>query len=107
MDKFGLRKDQATVKLFDALLSTSGFGIWLTLFPLYVLKKTAGENLIYSKIKKEGNESLANLVTSRTVYFDELLNKSFKTTSQLVVMGSSFDTRCYGSIAENDIPLFE
>jgi len=41
MDKFGLRKDQATVKLFDALLSTSGFGIWLTLFPLYVLKKNS------------------------------------------------------------------
>ena len=50
---------------------------------------------------------MANLVTSRTFYFDEPLNKSFKINSQFVVMGLGLDTRCYGSIAENDITLFE
>ena len=50
---------------------------------------------------------MANLVTSRTFYFYEPLNKSFKINSQFVVMGSGLDTRCYGSIAENDITLFE
>ena len=34
MDKFGLRKDTATVKLFNVLPNTTTLGQWLALFPL-------------------------------------------------------------------------
>ncbi len=107
MDKFGLRKDPATVKLFKVLPNTSGLGLWLALFPLYVLKQIVGKPLLYPTIRKEGNETLANLVTSRTGYFDNLLDKSLKNSEQFVVMGAGFDTRCYGTLAKNDVSLFE
>ncbi len=107
MDRFGLRKDPATVKLFNVLPNTSPLGLWLALFPLYLLKQIAGENLLYPTIKKGGNETLANLVTSRTGYFDELLDKSLDNSEQFVVMGAGFDTRCYGLLAKNEIMLFE
>lgn len=107
MDRFGLRKDPATVKLFNVLPNTSGLGLWLSLFPLYVLKQIAGKPLLYPTIKREGNETLANLVTSRTGYFDTILEKSLKNSDQFVVMGAGFDTRCFGELAKNDVILFE
>jgi methyltransferase (TIGR00027 family) len=107
MDKFNLRKDPATVKLFNVLPNTSALGLWLALFPLYVLKQITGKPLLYPTVKKDGNETLANLVTSRTEYFDEILNKSLKNSEQFVVMGAGFDTRCYGPMAKNEVTLFE
>ncbi|PCJ96316.1 MAG: hypothetical protein COA50_07680 [Flavobacteriaceae bacterium] len=107
MDRFGLRKDPATVKLFNVLPNTSGLGLWLALFPLYVLKQIVGKPVLYPIVKKNGNETLANLVTSRTGYFDEILDKSLKNSEQFVVMGAGFDTRCYGRMAKNGLTLFE
>ena len=52
MDKFGLRKDQATVKLFNALPNTSGFGLWLALSPLYVLKINRRKSYISNNKKR-------------------------------------------------------
>ena len=106
MDRFGLRKDPSTVKLFSVLPNTSGLGLWLALFPLYILKIIAGKPLLYPTIKRDGNESLANLVTSRTCYVDAILEKSLKDSDQFVVMGAGFDTRCFGELAKN-VALFE
>ncbi|MGB0776949.1 MAG: class I SAM-dependent methyltransferase [Flavobacteriaceae bacterium] len=98
MDRFGLRKDHATVKLFQALPNTTAVGQWLTLTPLYILQKISGKHLIYPNFKKAPEAGLANLVTTRTVYFDQILEQSFKTSEQFVVLGAGFDTRCFGSL---------
>ena len=107
MDKFGLRKDPATVKLFNVLPNTSVLGQWLALFPLYLLKLIAGENLIYPTFKEAGKATLANLVTSRTIFFDNLIGDSLKKSEQFVVMGAGFDTRCYGHLGQGDVVLYE
>lgn len=107
MDKFGLRKDPATVKLFNVLPNTTVLGQWLALFPLYLLKLIAGENLIYPTIKEAGKATLANLVTSRTVFFDNSIEKSLKKSEQFVVMGAGFDTRCYGHFGKGDVVVYE
>ena len=107
MDKFDLRRDPATVKLFDVLPNTTALGHWLVLFPLYLLKVIAGENLIYPTFKEAKEATLANLVTTRTIYFDQLLEKSLQTSEQFVVMGAGLDTRCYGRMAKDHIALFE
>ena len=107
MDKFGIRNDDATVKLFNTLPNTSPLAHWLVLFPLYLLKKIAGENLIYPTFKEAKNAGLYNLVISRTIFFDRLIQKSLKHSEQFVLLGAGFDTRCYGKICERRIKCFE
>ncbi len=107
MDKFGLKKDSATVKLFNVLPNTTVIGQWFALFPLYLLKQITGENLIYPIFKEAPDATLANLVTSRTVFFDKILKRSFKKSEQFVVMGAGFDTRCYGNLVKDTLKLYE
>jgi methyltransferase (TIGR00027 family) len=107
MDKFGLKKDSATVKLFNVLPNTTAIGQWFVLFPLYVLKIIAGENLIYPTFKEAPDATLANLVTSRTVFFDNILKKSLENSEQFVVMGAGLDTRCYGNLIKDNFKLYE
>ncbi len=107
MDKFGLRNDFATVQLFKQLPNTTSLGQWMALFPLYLLSKLANQNLIYPTFKEAPNASLANLVTSRTVFFDRILKRSFQISKQFVVLGAGFDTRCYGELIPEDCALYE
>ncbi len=107
MDKFGLRKDYASVQLFNRLPNTTSIGQWMALFPLYLLSKLANQNLIYPTFKEAPDASLANLVTSRTVFIDRILKRSFQTSNQFVVLGAGFDTRCYGELIPGDCALYE
>jgi methyltransferase (TIGR00027 family) len=107
MDQFGLRKDLATLKLFNVLPNTTSAGQWLALFPLYLLKLISGQNLIYPTIKDAPDATIFNLVTTRTVIFDNLIGKSLKQSEQFVVMGAGFDMRNYGHLINDSIQLFE
>jgi len=107
MDKFGLRKDTTTVKLFNVLPNTSILGQWFALFPLYLLKQIAGENLIYPTFKEAPDATLVNLVTTRTTLFDNILKKSLEKSKQFVVLGAGFDTRCYGKMTNDNLKLYE
>ncbi len=107
MDKFGLKKDSATVKLFEVLPNTTVIGQWLALFPLYLLRQVANENLIYPTYKEAPEATLVNLVTSRTVFFDSIMEKSFEKSEQFVVMGAGFDTRCCGNLVKDTFNLYE
>jgi len=107
MDKFGLRPDDATVRLHKVLPTASPFGLWITLLPLYLLKVMTGEHLIYPAINKEGEESIQDLIISRTQYFDEILARRLPLSEQFVILGAGFDTRSYGSLVHDDLTLFE
>ncbi len=50
MDKFGIRKDPATVQLFKVMPNTSSLGLWLALYPLYLLRQITGENIFYLEL---------------------------------------------------------
>ena len=107
MDVFGLRKDTETVKLNGVLPGSSVLGMWMILFPSYLRYKISGKNKGYPSISKPGEEGVLNLVISRTVYFDNLINKSKDKVEQFVVMGAGFDTRCYGDLKNSHLKLFE
>ena len=107
MDKFGIRKDPATVQLFKVMPNTSSLGLWLVLYPLYLLRQITGENIFYPVVKSPGEETFADMVISRTLYIDDILRKSFAKSEQFVIMGAGFDTRCYGHFVQNGINLFE
>lgn len=107
MDKFGLRKDTATVQLNKVLPNSSTTGLWLALFPLYLLRKLTGKNNWFPVYKEAGMETIADLVTARTRFIDEILETSLAASEQFVVLGAGFDTRCYGDLAKDHLTLFE
>jgi methyltransferase (TIGR00027 family) len=107
MDVFGIRKDTASVKLSGALPNNSIFGNWLSLFPLYLLYRITGETKIYPTVPAKGEERMAHLVLSRTIYFDNIIGQSKDNVEQFVVMGAGYDTRSYGDLKSSDLKFFE
>lgn len=107
MDVFGMRKDTASVKLNRVLPNTSVAGLWMFLFPSYLRYKISGSNKGYPSISKPGEERISNIVISRSIYFDNIINKSKDKVVQFVVMGAGFDTRCYDDRINNNLRCFE
>ena len=107
MHVFGVRKDEVTEKLFRVLPNSSSFGMWLCLFPWYVKCKIAGKMTSYPAMVEAGTETIMNLVTNRTFFFDQIIEKSKNEFEQFVVMGAGFDTRCYGDLKNSNLTFFE
>jgi len=107
MDVFGLRKDLTSIKLCKVLPNISVTALWLVLFPLYAMRKITGKNTFYPIVPKQGYENLKDMVMSRTVYFDNILERNLADSEQFVVMGAGFDTRCYGGLVPEHLALFE
>jgi hypothetical protein len=49
MHEFGMREDEATVRMASVLPNYSPLGMWMVLFPLWVYSRIAGENSIYPR----------------------------------------------------------
>lgn len=107
MDVFGLREDKATRALNAALPNSSVFGMWLALFPLYLLYRISGKNFIFPRLPKLGEEGIADMVTARTLYFDEIIDQHKGSAEQFVLLGAGFDTRAYGQVKRSSIKCFE
>ena len=107
LDVFGLRKDTASVKLNRVLPNNSLPGMWMILFPGYLRYKISGKNKGYPSISKPGEEGVLSLFMNRTIYFDNIINKSKDKVDQFVIMGAGFDTRCYGDLKNSHLKFFE
>ena len=107
MDVFGIRKDAACRKLNRTLPNNSVPGMWLVLFPLYLLHRMTGKHLIYPKVPKEGEEGLADIVVARTIYFDEIIERTKGSAGQFVLLGAGYDTRAYGDLNDGSLDFFE
>lgn len=107
MDVFGMRKDTASVKLNRVLPNTSVPGLWMVLFPSYLRYKISGSNKGYPSISEPGEESVSNIVMNRSIYFDNIIDKSKDKVEQFVIMGAGFDTRCYGDPINSNLKCFE
>lgn len=99
LDWFGIRPDPESVALARALPNASPGGLFLALLPLYIRYRLTGKNWLYPKLPVEGQESMAELITARTLYFDRLLLKYASTAEQFVTLGSGYDARSYGDFA--------
>lgn len=107
MDIFGIRKDTAAVNLNEVLQSTSVIGLWLMHFPLYMLYRITGKNIIFPAIASEGKEAPRNLAVSRTLYIDKILNRLKSNAEQFVVINAGIGTRCYSMFHNSGLQLFE
>jgi methyltransferase (TIGR00027 family) len=107
MHIFGLRDDHTAAKLTPVLPNSSTFGLWLALAPLYVYYRISGSPRWYPVIAKIGEEGIAHLVTNRTGYFDNIIDKSKNNAEQFVLMGAGLDTRAYNDLKKSGLKIFE
>ena len=104
---FGMRKDPGAVKLGSVLPNTSTLGLWLALFPLWCKAKIAGEAEIYPRRVNPGFETVMDLFTARTFYFDHIITRHIPLVRQFVMLGAGMDTRPYGTLNINNLNVFE
>lgn len=107
MDVFGLRGDGASRKLAGAIPNNSVLGLWLTLFPIWLISKAFRRPFLYPTLPAPENARLANLVPSRTVIFDALIEGSARSCTQLTILGAGLDTRAYGAFRQGDLAIYE
>jgi methyltransferase (TIGR00027 family) len=107
MHVFGLREDEACAGLAAALPNTSVAGLWLALFPLWLKYRISGKPFLYPRIPEPGAESIADMVVTRTLYFDRVIDRVIDEVEQFVVMGAGYDTRAYGDFGKEGVKLFE
>ncbi|MEP3421958.1 MAG: SAM-dependent methyltransferase [Erythrobacter sp.] len=107
MDAFGLRRDAAARKLADAIPNNSVFGLWLALFPIWIVSKLFRMPFLYPTIPSPENAKLTNLVPSRTVEFDALISTNAESCAQLVILGAGLDTRAYGPLKQSGLAIYE
>jgi methyltransferase (TIGR00027 family) len=107
MDRFGLRKDTATVSFVEALSVESTIGGWLILFPSYLRYKISGATFGFPAVSPPGRETITNMVIDRTIAVDELIQKAGRTAMQYVSLGAGFDTRWYGTLTHQQFPCYE
>ncbi|MEL7517488.1 MAG: SAM-dependent methyltransferase [Pseudomonadota bacterium] len=107
MDVFGLREDSAARKLAASIPNNSVPGLWLTLFPLWLVHKAVGVHFLYPTLPNPEKAGIADLVPSRTVVFDELIEANLPEAAQLVVLGAGLDTRAYGPLIQSDVVIYE
>ncbi len=107
MHVFGMRDDDAAVRLANSVPNTSTFGLWLFLFPLWVKYKISGSYFGYPRIPEEGREGIADLVMARTLFFDRIIERAVGDMEQFVVMGAGLDTRAYGGFKREGLTFFE
>ena len=106
MHWFGLREDQVTDELSKVLPNFSHIAHWALLFPLYILYRLSKKRF-YPVVVAEGEERLLNMVPSRTVHFDELINSQKDKVEQFIALGAGFDTRSYGLLKDSHLKCFE
>ena len=107
MHVFGIRKDDASVKLASTLPNTSTSGLWLVLFPAWVKYKICGCYFGYPRVPAEGEENIADLMIARTIYCDRIIARLAGAAEQFVVLGAGYDTRAYGVLKQSGLRFFE
>ncbi len=107
MHIFGLRPDKASAELAATLPNDSLAGLWLVLFPLWVKSRVSGKLFLYPRVPEPGSESLLDLITARTLYFDRIIERQIAQVEQFVVMGAGYDMRAYGEFNRDGVALFE
>ena len=107
MHVFGLRQDNATAALMSVLPNTSKLGLWLVLWPLWVQARIAGQAKVYPRIPEAGDETIADMVAARTLYFDSVIARALEHVDQFVLMGAGYDTRSIGDMLDSATMLIE
>jgi len=72
-----------------------------------VQQKISGKPFLYPTVPAPGAEKLGDMMISRTLYFDQVLERALGDAGQVVLMGAGYDTRAYGSLRTEGVVWFE
>jgi methyltransferase (TIGR00027 family) len=107
MHLFGMREDEATMRLARVLPNFSRLGMGCVLFPSWVHARLVGKPMGYPRVTAPGSEDMRDLVTARTAYIDAYMRESVGDVEQVVLMGAGYDTRAYGEFRRQGLSFFE
>ncbi|MFA8387472.1 MAG: class I SAM-dependent methyltransferase [Pelagibaca sp.] len=106
-DVFGVRSDEASRRLAEAIENNSTAGLRLALFPLMVARRVAGAPFLYPRLQGDAEMGMMNFVPTKSARFDDLIDAEADSAKQFVVLGASLDTRAYGPLMDRGLSMFE
>jgi len=107
MHLMGLRDDEDGARMIGSLPFMSRVGFWMFLGPSFIAYRICGYVPSLVRIPEPGKESLASFINSRTVFFDEVMQRHINSMDQVVFMGAGFDTRAFKYCKRESVKVFE
>ncbi|MCD4783982.1 MAG: SAM-dependent methyltransferase [Candidatus Eremiobacteraeota bacterium] len=104
---FGLRKDEATVKMISSLPFISEIGLWMMMGPAFIANRICGYMPGLANMPEPEEATFLNFLGCRTRFFDEIMEKNVDSMDQVVFMGAGFDTRAFKYCKGKNIKVFE
>lgn len=107
MHYFAVRSDPNTVAFMKHLPIESHLG-FLGMFGAALLaNRICGYIPSFTQIPEHGKETLTNFINSRTVLFDQIMEKYASEVEQIVIMGGGFDLRILQLTGDGTARVFE
>ena len=107
----GTREDEATSKIVPYLPAYGHFVAW-SIATIGYAARWSGFSFAWTKFPAKRPSTMQAMVSHRSEFFDKLLNNfceqhSSGNNCQIVSLGSGFDTRPWGLLADKDARIFE
>ena len=91
----GIRPDETTHRLVDNLSALNSALCWGSVGPTLFAANLTGYTPSFFKVPPIGQETLSNMIHTRTLFFDRAIAQSLPTAEQIVILGAGFDTRLF------------
>ena len=107
MHYFRLRADETSVKFVKELPIESHYGLLGFMGAAIIANRICGYKQSLASIPEPGTETLASYANSRTIHFDQIMEKNVEQAEQVVIMGAGFDLRVFKYTEGKDVKVFE
>lgn len=107
MHVFGVRRDSAARKLLAKVPNGSAFGLWLIVFPLWLVRWICRTPFLFPVLPKPERTGFADMIVMRTVAIDQAIAANLEGAEQFVLLGAGLDTRAYGPLLGGELTIFE
>ena len=103
----GIRPDETTERLIDALPSLNTALCWGAVGPTLLAANLTGYTPSFLGVPASGEEDLGNMIHTRSLFFDTALTQYLATAEQVVLLGAGYDTRLFKFCSGLNLSLFE
>ena len=107
MHKFGVREDQAAIRLLPLLPGVPWLGMRLAFWPTVFAHRVTGFVPKTFRYPFEGEIPPQAEASARVTFFDSAVDRTLPGIDQLVILGAGFDTRPYRLAPDTPVSSFE
>jgi methyltransferase (TIGR00027 family) len=107
MHKFGVREDQAAIRLLPLLPGVPWLGMRLAFWPTVFAHRVTGFVPKTFRYPFEGEIPPQAEASARVTFFDSAVDRALPGIDQLVILGAGFDTRPYRLPPDTPVSSFE